>query len=674
MSPHTPSLDSSARAGLMLAAVSVGLSYQPNLLTRRSLDQGIITGVSALAAYSWGVSVHSALDRMGERIGGSRGRGFGDAAVVIGSLAVAATVPWREHERRARAATRLGAFARAAAGAAGVAGRALQGVPGNAARSGVTAAAVLGVGGLTYAATRMLGQQVGALGLEHVDDHGNELAEDLNRSVNPVTAAGIGVAVSGVLLGLASVESRLNRIGGRLATGLLGGSPDDHASAARLFAAAVTAAAGYGALRLADSRLGSAGEGIEPAHAQPPDIPEITGSPASGRPWSEQSREGRRWLSMVLRPEGIAGVMGEPAKAQPIRIYASLLSADTEEGRAQVLLDEIDRTRALERPYVALWSPTGSGYVNYVACETFEYLTRGDCASMAVEYSVLPSSLSLADVERGTRQTRMVFDGIVARLAAMDAASRPKIFLFGESLGSQVSEEMFTGQGAHGPEGLLLDAALWIGTPSATRWRKELWGERTVAQPPPVGPGPIFVTRWIGDWQDLHPGERERVRFLLLQNGDDPIPKFGSQLMWRRPDWLGPRGTRPPGAPSHTIWWPITTFTATFIDMLNALTPTPGLFAEGGHDYRLVLPETIRQVWRIDASDVQMASMQVALRRRELGWETKRRWMEAQAQTDPAKRQEEVDKVLVDVAKWTEQPSVTPEDVERIIAEDCQPT
>ena len=70
---------------------------------------------------------------------------------------------------------------------------------------------------------------------------------------------------------------------------------------------------------------------------------------------------------MVLRPDTIGAIMGEPAQ-QPIRVYASLQSATTKEGRAQVLLDEIDRTRALERPYVVLWSPTGSGYVNYVAC------------------------------------------------------------------------------------------------------------------------------------------------------------------------------------------------------------------------------------------------------------------------------------------------------------------
>jgi len=187
-----------------------------------------------------------------------------------------------------------------------------------------------------------------------------------------------------------------------------------------------------------------------------------------------------------------------------------------------------------------------------------------------------------------------------------------------------------------------------------------------VSAPPAVGPGEIYLPRWVGDWTQLPEEERARVRYLLLQNGDDPIPKF--------PDWLGPKGTRPPGAPSRTIWWPITTFTATFIDMLNALTPTPGLFAEGGHDYRLVLPETIRQVWRLGASDVQMASMQVALRRRELGWETKRRWMEAEEVVGPEARAEKERKVLDDVATWTGQSSVTPADVQNIIATDCEPT
>lgn len=667
-------LDASSRAGLMLAAVNVGLSYQPNLLTRRSVDQGIITGVSGLAGYSWGVAAHSALSSLGARVGGKRGQVAGDALVVLGSVAANRLLAWREHEPAWRSAARLGAGALAAAAATGMASRAIEEIPSEAMRVIATTGSVAALGGGVYGVTRLFGQQIGALELGPFrSDRGGDLAQDQDLTVNPLTATGIGIAVTGTLIGLAAAESRLTRLWSRGVASLFGGEPEDHATIARGLSFLATGVVGAVGLKLVDRQLNTAGEGMEPAHAVPPDIPEITGSPVSGRAWADQSREGRRWLSMVLRPEGISSIMGEPA-TQPIRVYASLSSATTNEGRAQVLLDEIDRTKALERPYVALWSPTGSGYVNYVACETFEYLTRGNCASLAIQYSVLPSSLSLSDVKRGTDQTRMVFAGIAQRLAAMKPKDRPRMFLFGESLGSQVSEEMFEGMGVFGPESLGLEAALWIGTPEATKWRQQLWGDRTVSAPPAVGPGDIYLPRWVGDWTQLPEEEKARVRYLLLQNGDDPIPKFWTPVLWKRPAWLGPWGKRPPGSPRHTIWWPVTTFFATFIDMLNALAPTPGIFVEGGHDYRLELPEALRGVWRLDATDDQMTRVQRALRQRELGWETKRRWMEAEEVVGPEARAEKERKVLDDVATWTGQSSVTPADVQNIIATDCEPT
>ena len=122
--------------------------------------------------------------------------------------------------------------------------------------------------------------------------------------------------------------------------------------------------------------------------------------------------------------------MGEPAR-QPIRVYASLESAASSQERAELLLAEIDRTRALERSVFALFSPTGSGYVNYVATETLEYLTRGDCASAAIQYSVLPSALSLgkvhlataADPHRGERHRAAAADD-ACRAAAQVLAVR----------------------------------------------------------------------------------------------------------------------------------------------------------------------------------------------------------------------------------------------------------
>ena len=355
--------------------------------------------------------------------------------------------------------------------------------------------------------------------------------------------------------------------------------------------------------------------------------------------------------------------MGEPAR-QPIRVYASLESAATATERAELLLAEIDRTRALERSVFTLFSPTGSGYVNYVATETVEYLTRGDCASVAIQYSVLPSALSLGKVHLAAAQTRMVINGILARLLAMPAEQRPRFYLFGESLGSQVSQEMFEGQGRTAPAGIGLDAAVWIGTPAATQWRSQI-ADPDITVTPTVRDG-VLVTRSLRDWLELPDRERAEVRFLLLQNGDDPIPKFASDLLWRRPDWLGPDETRPHGAPHGTRWLAVTTFFTTFVDLQNALAPTPGVFGEGGHDYRREVPAALRTVFSLHATDAQLDRVQLALRSRELGWEVKRRWDATTAipPTEQAATRAAIDE---QVSEWTGAP-VDDAGVQQIIA------
>ena len=113
---------------------------------------------------------------------------------------------------------------------------------------------------------------------------------------------------------------------------------------------------------------------------------------------------------------------------------------------------------------------------------------RGDCASAAIQYSVLPSSLSLTKVGTGVEQTRMVLDGINARLRDMAPADRPRFLLFGESLGSQVSQEIFRGTGIFGLESSGIDSAIWIGTPNATKWRQEIWGDRSITVAPRSAP------------------------------------------------------------------------------------------------------------------------------------------------------------------------------------------
>jgi hypothetical protein len=91
----------------------------------------------------------------------------------------------------------------------------------------------------------------------------------------------------------------------------------------------------------------------------------------------------------------------------------------------------------------------------------------------------------------------------------------------------------------------------------------------------------------------------------------------------------------------------------TFIDMLNALTPVPGVFAQGGHDYREILPSALSQTWRLPASDEQMDAMNRVMRERELAWELYRAWAAASAE-EPGKQAEARAKVLAKASQYVE--------------------
>jgi len=646
-------LDVSARAGVLLGSHASGSSYQPNLLTRGSRDQAIIAGVAASSAFGWGTVSHSFLRSLADRLPGAtattRSRVLSgvavDALAAVAGASAAAALRQRSGEPVRRSLLRLAASSTAASGVAGI-GAELLDLTGT--RRGsrlLTLAATVATWGASYALTRTGEARAGS------QVEGGPAEEDVSRSVSVPTAAAMGPAVTLALLGVAAAESALSSLAARGAAAVLGGTVNDRRTAGRAVALGALVGVGWAGLRWVNGKLTHAGESLELAHAQTPVLPEVTGGPGSSIPWTAQSRESRRWLSMTLPAADIAHVMGEPAQ-QPIRVYASLESAGDGAERAGLLLAEIDRTKALEREVFVLFSPTGSGYVNYVATETVEYLTRGNCASAAIQYSVLPSALSLGKVHLATTQTRIVVNGILQRLMAVPPEKRPRFYLFGESLGSQVSQEMFEGQGLSGPAGIGLDAALWIGTPASTQWRHQLIdGTDVTTQPPTLQPGGVLVTRHLRDWTGLSDSQRAQVKYLLLQNGDDPIPKFEAPLLWRTPEWLGPDETRPHGAPRGTRWLPVTTFFTTFIDMQNALHPTPGVFGEGGHDYRRIIPDALRTVFSLAANDDQLARVQQALRLRELGWEAKRRWDATESM--PAAERQQVRAALDEtVSEW----------------------
>ena len=109
-------MDHSARAGLFGSAFAVGRSYQPNLLTRGSVDQAIVTGTTAAAAYGVLSAGSSALTAVASRVSRSESPSVIARLLVagaVGSAAAGASVAlaWREHESSHRAVGRLAAHA-----------------------------------------------------------------------------------------------------------------------------------------------------------------------------------------------------------------------------------------------------------------------------------------------------------------------------------------------------------------------------------------------------------------------------------------------------------------------------------------------------------------------------------------------------------------------------------
>ena len=323
MTDATDDLDLSAQAGILLGAFMTGRSFEPNLLSRATRDQAILSGVAGATGYGWGTSAHSFLRALARRFGPGSGAGMAvDATAVAVGAAVLKALPAHEHEPPRRALLRLATTGYAAAGAAGLVTAVTRYVPGH--RSVVTSGVAALTAGAGYATIRnsVVGSADGGDGRAH---------EDVTRSVSaPAAVAAAGVTTA-LLIAAGHGEAKLSAGWARLAARILGGDPADHRTAGRLASFSTLAAAGWGAVTLVNRKLAVGGNAADDSNVAAPDLPEVTGGPGSVIGWDKQTRESSRWLREVLRPEQISAVMGEPAK-QPIRVYASLQSAGQRAG------------------------------------------------------------------------------------------------------------------------------------------------------------------------------------------------------------------------------------------------------------------------------------------------------------------------------------------------------
>lgn len=312
--------------------------------------------------------------------------------------------------------------------------------------------------------------------------------------------------------------------------------------------------------------------------------PERSGSPLSLVSWDSLGRYGRDFASSGLRAAQLATVNGRPAK-EPIRAYVGLGSAPTMQEQMDLLVRELERTGAFERAVLVVATTTGTGWVNENAVQSLELMHNGDTAFAAAQYSYLPSAVSfLVDRPIAQQSGRMMFDAVHRRWLEQPEGTRPKLYVYGESLGSFGSEAAFSGLAELRAK---VDGALWVGPVSVNPLWRELVARRDPGSPQikPVYAGGLVV-RFAGRRQDLESTDDPpwiQPRVLYLQHPTDPVVWWSPDLLFTPPDWLQePRGY---DVQPSMRWRPIVTFWQVAADLANAGAIKPG----HGHLYGLLV-------------------------------------------------------------------------------------
>jgi uncharacterized membrane protein len=209
---------------------------------------------------------------------------------------------------------------------------------------------------------------------------------------------------------------------------------------------------------------------------------------------------------------------------------------------------------------------TGTGWVDPAASDSLEYEFNGDSAMLAMQYSYLPSAVSfLVDQTKAKDAGRVLFDQVYSVWSQLPAGSRPKLLVFGESLGTFGGEAAFSGL----PDiRARTDGVLWVGPPNFNRLWRDFVADRESSSPewlPVYDAGkevrfadqPSDLSQPATAWGD--------PRLAYLQNASDPIVWWSPKLIFSHPDWL--TGTHGRDVSQGMAWLPVVTFWQVTADM-----------------------------------------------------------------------------------------------------------
>ena len=305
-----------------------------------------------------------------------------------------------------------------------------------------------------------------------------------------------------------------------------------------------------------------------------------SGGPGSLIRWDSLGWQGRNFIGKGPSVRDLAAFTGHPAM-EPIRVYAGLASADGAEAQAALAVRDLDRAGGFQRKNLLVVTTTGSGWVDPALVDTFEYLSGGDSATVAIQYSYLPSWISyLVDQSKALAAGRALFDAVYGVWAKLPPGDRPKLYIAGESLGTFGAEAAFTGENdlANRTSG-----ALFAGPPNFNTLFREFTDHRDPGSPEVQ---PIYqdgrTVRFSNDpTTGIPPAGQPWAgsRILYMMHPSDPIVWWSPHLIFSEPSWI----SEPPGKDVlKTIFWvPFVTFWEVTADLPFSTGVPPG----HGHKY-----------------------------------------------------------------------------------------
>lgn len=344
----------------------------------------------------------------------------------------------------------------------------------------------------------------------------------------------------------------------------------------------------------ADASFSVVDEGTRDGTVQPTS-PTASGSPDSLVDWDDLGVQGREFVGHATSAEDLRAFAAEAGLdvevVSPVRAYAGLKSGDTAEERAAVAVDDLERAGGFERSVLVVATSTGTGWIDPDASRSLELMHGGDTAIISMQYSYLPSWISfITDLERASEAGAVLFHEVYDRWSVLPEGERPRLVVFGLSLGSYGAGGAFAGQNSQTSIANIVaraDGALFVGTPYNAPILRQLVADRDAGSTPwaPVVAGGETVRFETRDPDQLRPGGPwEEPRVLFVQHPSDPVTHWYFHWFWRPPEWMDqPRGD---DVPARAGWFPIVTGVQGVFDLMAGFSAPPGF----GHDYRLDYP------------------------------------------------------------------------------------